>query len=432
MALNGLNSYGSYGMGYYNYQSSINNIRLTQALAQNPKFSKSPISPVSAVGSSLQSSLNFIKKYSSNMSELMSTANALRKNNSSSIMNDLTVTSSDKSVATATEKLNLRGAKEMTLNVSQLAQAQTNTSSGVKSSDKASSNMAFTVGNGIRSVNVNVSATDKNGTAKTNMQMLREAADQINNGDANVRASVTEKDGVAALEITGTYTGEANGFSVSGDLGAAEGLDAVKTEASDSKYSVTVNGKTTDYQSYSNEVSVDSTRIGISLKGVGETTIRADVDTEKVSSAISDLVDAYNSSLKLLNDNYDRGSGVDKQLRNLVSGLGAEQSLEKLGITVNKDATLEFDKSVLEKSLKEEPSLTKDLISGSNGIANRAFNKAVSGMNLNSSTLINYDIETAQSEAMSSPYQAFNMYSRNGAYNLNNYYALGMMMNYLV
>ena len=93
---------------------------------------------------------------------------------------------------------------------------------------------------------------------------------------------------------------------------------------------------------------------------------------------------------------------------------------------------MKLDKDVLAKNLKEQPSLTRDLISGTGGIANTAFNKASSAMAVNSSTLINNDIESAQAEAMNSSYHAFNMYSRNGAYALNNYCALGMMMNYLV
>jgi len=235
--------------------------------------------------------------------------------------------------------------------------------------------------------------------------------------------------GVASLELTGTYTGAYNGFDVTGELGAAKGLDTVKTEALDSKYSVTIDGKTTQHESYSNDISVDSTRIGVSLKSTGKTTISSGLDFKKTADGISKLVDAYNSSLKLLNDNYDRGTGVYKQLRNLVGGLGSEKSLEKLGITVNKDATLKFDKSVLQKNMKEHPSLTKDLISSA---ANMAYNKGAAGMRVNSSTLINNDIEAAQADAMNNPYQAFNMYSKTGAYTLNNYYALGMMMNYLV
>ncbi|MDE6957703.1 MAG: hypothetical protein K2O96_06360 [Lachnospiraceae bacterium] len=430
MAINGINSYGR--MGYYDYQSSINNVRLAQALSRNQRYSKSPVSQISPVKGPLKDSMNFMKTYNSTMSNLMSAANTLRGGNSSSVMNDLTVTSSNEAVATATEKLNVRNAKDITLDVTQLAQAQTNVSAGVKATDAATEDMNFSVGNGIKSVNVNVSAVNEDGSSKTNAQMLREAADQINSGSANVKASIVEKDGTATLKLTGTYTGAANGFQVSGDLGAAKGLDAVQTEAANSIYSVTTNGKTTKYESYSNEISVDSTRIGVSLKSVGKTTISAGVDVNKTVSAVEDLVKAYNSSLKLLNDNYDRGTGVDNQLRNLVRGLGSDKSLEQLGITVNKDATLKLDKDVLAKNLKEQPSLTRDLISGTGGIANTAFNKASSAMAVNSSTLINNDIESAQAEAMNSSYHAFNMYSRNGAYALNNYCALGMMMNYLV
>lgn len=429
MAINGINSYG---MGYYNYQSSINNVRLAQALSKNQRYARSPVSQVSAVKGPLKESMNFMKAYNSSMSNLMSAANTLRGGNSSSVMNDMTVSSSNEAVATAKEKLTVRDAKELTLDVKQLAQAQTNVSEGVKASDAASGDMNFSVGNGIKSVNVNVSAVNDDGSTKTNAQMLKEAADQINKGDANVKASVVEKDGTATLKLTGTYTGAYNGFQVSGELGAAKGLDAVETKAANSIYSVTMNGKTTTHESYSNDISVDSTRIGINLKSVGKTTISAGADADKTASAVDNLVNAYNSSIKLLNDNYERGTGVDKQLRNLVRGLGSDKSLEKLGITVNKDATLKFDKDVLKKNMKENPSLTRDLISGLGGIANTAYNKASSGLSVNSSTLINNDIESAQSEAMSSPYHAFNMYSRTGAYTLNNYYALGMMMNYLV
>lgn len=423
MAINGINSYG---MGYYNYQSSVNNIRLAQALSKNTRYMQSNASLNAPVTGSLKSSMTFMKQYNSSMSDLMSTANSLKNANSAG---SLSVTSSDEAVATATKKFGFTGTKDISLDVTQLAQAQTNVSAGVKGSDTATESMNFTVGNGIKSVNVNVSALNNDGTSKTNAQMLKEAADQINNGSANVRANVVEKDGVATLELTGTYTGAYNGFQVNGELGAAKGLDTVKTEAANSKYSVTIDGKTTNHESYSNDISIDSTRVGVSLKSTGKATIGSGLDFEKTAKGIGEMVDAYNSSLKLLNDNVDRGTGVYRQLRNLVGGLGAEKSLEKLGITVNKDATLNFDKSVLQKSMKEESSLTRDLISRT---ADMAFNKGSAGLRVNSSTLINNDIEAAQSEAMNDPYQAFNMYSKTGAYTLNNYYALGMMMNYLV
>ena len=156
------------------------------------------------------------------------------------------------------------------------------------------------------------------------------------------------------------------------------------------------------------------------------------MDSDKIATALSDLVGSYNSSLKLLNDNYDRGTGVDKQLRNLVAGLGSEQSLKQLGITVNKDATLSFDKDAFAKNMKENPSLTRSLISGPGGIADRAFSKGSTGMNVSSSSLINGDLASAQEESITNPMNAFSSYSRSGAYAMNNYAAVGMMLNYLI
>lgn len=429
MGINGINSYG---MGFYNYQSSINNIRLTQALSNNSKLSQYASSPVSSVKNSFESSMSFVKKYTSSMSSLLGAASVLKTSNHSGAMKDLAVTSSDESIATAEAKFALRNAQDIQLDVKQLAQAQSNVSNSVKASDMAQADMNFTVNAGMGSVDVKISSANADGTSKTNVQMLREAADKINSSSyANVKANVIQKDGNVSLELTGKSTGTDSAFFVSGDLGAAAGIDTAKTTASNALYSVTTNGKTTNYESSRNDVTVDFTRIGVNLKGVGKTTIKADVDVEKLSSAVSDLVDSYNASLKLLNDNYDRGTGVEKQLRNLVAGLGSEQSLEKLGITVNKDATLNFDKTVLAKSMKEDPKLTKNLISGPGGLADKAFNKATNGINTNSSSLINGDIESMKADSISSPYNVFSMYSRSGAYTMSNYYAVGMMMNYL-
>lgn len=433
MAINGINSY----MGYYNYQSSINNFRLTQALASNPRLNQAA-SSVSSISSrayrntALNSSMNFVKSYSGSMSELMGSANALKSANQSGVMNDMVVTSSNSSVATATENLTVRNAQEMQIDVEQVAKAQMNVSEGVKASAKAESDMNFTVGNAAGSVDVKVNALNSDGTSKTNAQMLKEAADQINRGSTNVSASVVQKDGVASLQIEGKFTGASNTFDVSGQLGAAAGADTVATEAANSKYSITKGGKTTQHESYGNDIYMDSTRIGVKLKGVGKTTIKADVDSDKVAGAVEDLVKSYNSSLKLLNDNYDRGTGVDKQLRNLVAGLGSEQSLKQLGITVKKDATLEFDKDTFKKNMDKNPSLTRSIISGPGGIADRAFNKASSGMNVRSSSLIDGDLASSQMESITNPYNAFSSFSRSGAYAMNNYSAVGMMLNYLI
>ncbi|MCI8835860.1 MAG: hypothetical protein HFH24_10890 [Ruminococcus sp.] len=441
MAINGINSYG---MGLYSYQSTLNNFRLTQALAKNPKlngYTSPAYSSSYSMNSAMKSNVGFVKEYSSNMTDLMSAANALKSSNKSSIVNDLAVTSSNKDVATAEARFSMKDFAGLELDVQQIAQAQVNVSEGVKASEKAEAGMNFTVNDGTRAVNVQVDTRNRDGSTKTNAQMLTEAANQINYSNSSVKASVVQKDGVASLQLESKSTGAGNTFSVSGDLGIASGAENVKTEAANAKYSVTKNGTTTNHESGTNEISLELTRVGVTLKGVGKTTIQSDIDTDKLASAVGDLVNAYNSSLKFLSGNYEKGTGVGRQLNNLVGGLGPERSLKLLGITVNKDASLSFDKDVFQKNMKKDPSLTKELVSGTNGIADRAYYKASVGLNMNSSSLLNGSASSVSgtsgtygtsSSDMTNQYNVFNMYSRSGAFAMNNYAAVGMMLNYLI
>lgn len=424
----------SYGMGYYNYQSSINNARLMQALSQNPKLND--LSEIKesydSSRSSLSDSFDFVKEYTSSMSSLMKAASELKGSGASSAVNDLTVTSSDTSVATVTERLPVRSSGEITLEVSQTARTQINASDAVKANEAAVEDMDFTVSGSHGTAMVQVSSTNDDGTARTSESMLYEAAKQINSQDVGVRATVVEDAGEVSLKLESRHTGEVYGFSAQGQFGAAAGIDRVDTAALNAEYSVTDGGFTRSYTSSTNDITVNSGRIGVSLKDTGEVTISAGMDEEKISAAVQDLVSSYNSALKVLNDNYGRGSGVDRQLRNLVRGLGSEQSLAKVGITVNKDATLEFDQEVFSKSFAEDPSFVRNIISGTGGIADTAFNKASGGMNVNSSSLINNDMAEAQHEILNNPFNVIGMYSRNSAYLNNNFYAVGLMMNYLV
>lgn len=445
MAISGISSYGLNSL--YGYQSTINSLRLSQALYRNPKLnqtsSSTSASSVVSQRASKNANVAFVNEYSSSMTDLMDAANALRGSNKSGAASDLAITSSDEKVATASGKLLIKSDKDFKLDVAQIAQAQTNVSEGVKASAYAQSGMNFTVGDDKNSVNVKVSAVKANGGSKTNAQMLREAADQINKSKANVTASVVEKDGVASLQIQGKETGAGNTFKVNGEMGAAAGAENVKTEAVNAKYSVTSGGVKTEYESESNTVSVGYVGVNAELKGTGQTTLKADVDTKKVADALSDLVDAYNSSLKFLNDNFDRGTGIGRQMQSLLNALGSEQSLKQMGITVNKDATLSFNKTTFDKNMAKDSALTRDLISGFNGLAERMFNKASSGLNVSANSLTNYSTNAYSSSygnsygssaknSATNPYAVLGMYSRSGVYNMSNYNAVGMMMNYLI
>ena len=92
---------------------------------------------------------------------------------------------------------------------------------------------------------------------------------------------------------------------------------------------------------------------------------------------------------------------------------------------------MKVNAETLAEKLKKDPTLTREIISGANGMAARAYGKATSALEANSVSLINNDLKSAEIDNMTNEYNFLNMFARSGAYNMNNYYALGLMVNYL-
>ncbi len=429
MAIGGIGS--SYN-NMYGIYSNYNNYRLQTALAKHG-LSGTNSAKSSGTGTSVNSgSVDFLKQYNTAMSNLLSSANALMAANGTGVMSDLSVSSSDTDVADASINYRPREAKTFAVDVQQLAQAQQNNSAGVTGGQSATDDMDFKIESAQgRVINVNVSALYDDGTAKTNRQMLREAAAQINEAGGNVRAKVIEEDGKVSLQVSGKETGQHNSFSVTGELGAAKGLDQETMSAQNAEYTVTENGRTTSHASDTNSIGLDLGRINVQLKDTGSVNISTAPDEKKIVSAVEDLVKSYNSAIELLSANSGRGSGVERQLRNMLMGIAPERSLDLIGITTNKDGTLKVNAETLTEKLQKDPSLTRDILSGANGMASRAYGKATSGLEANSVSLINNDLKSAEIDNVTSEYNFMNMFARSGAYNLNNYYALGLMVNYL-
>lgn len=420
-------------MSYMNYTSSINQLRLQQAL-NNYHSNRQAVTPVNRVNRTYKdASLNFLKNYNTKMTDLMQSANSLKGSNA----NAMKLGSSDNSVLTAKERFGSGYGQKLSVNVSQVAKAQMNQSAGVNTKAKASSGMNFSIrsksaSGGVSNVFVQVDARKKNGGLRTNQEMLEEAASQINRAKSGIQANVVVKDGEASLQITGTKTGEGNTFQVNGDTGIAKGLSETAQEAQNAKYSVTENGASRNYISSTNEVSLDMGRIQAVLKKEGRADIEPQADRERLISGVEDLVNNYNKAVDFLRSNAGQGSEINRQLRNMTRSLGSEQSLEMAGITANKDGTLSFDKEKLTKNLEKDEDLVRDVVSGRNGIAQAAFDRGSAGLRANSAGLVQNSVRQAESSQNTDGYHFLNTFSKAGAYNLNNYMALGLMMDYFV
>ncbi len=422
----------------YNYQNSINQLRISQAISKNPEYESlfnkvdSWSQKSSKNSAHRSSSLSFLQDYSAKMGDVMQAANTLKDSNSAGVGKSLSALNSDDTVAGISKNYTLRQKDSFTLNVFQLAAGQKNVSNGVKTMDAAKDDMKFSISSRNGSFDFSINAKKTDGTSKSNLAMLQEAASAINKSGVGLTASVTQtKEGLASLDVTDKETGTGATFEVSGQLGAAEGLQNVNREAVDARYSVTKNGVTTDYTFKSNDVELNYGQLQATLKGIGETEVTVASDPDKMVSAVSGLVDSYNKAAGFLESNTLHGSGVSRQLHSFERSVASDYVMDRLGISVSESGRLVFNEETLKTSLTEEPELTRELISGSHGLAETLYDRAASAMNANSASLINNDLQEMDNSFISNPYEYMNLYNRSGAYTMNNYSAVGLMMDYL-
>lgn len=391
----------------YNYQSYINSYERTRARTQS----------YSSCCCSNPNPINFLTDYHNTMLNLVSSADALRDINSSEIMGDYTASSSNENVASAALRWQMNTPKDITLDVDNVAKAQKNVSNSINGSANATSSMSFQIA-GAKTANIYVHSQNSDGTTKTNRQMLEDAARQINNSKSGFVAGVVENNGMVSLEIESGNTGTSNQFSITGSLGAAAGIDQVAVNAENAKYRVTSDGKTTSHTSESNEIWLETGKIGVSLKGTGKTNISVHSNNEKIASAFEDLIKYYNHALELLSDNTHMGTGVMRQLKNLSRRPISVSSLKDLGLRRNGDGTLSFDKDTFKNNLKQHPDMTKKLLSGQFGFAQRVYQKALNGLSANPASLLN--LEGNNSLFCTKP-NYYNYNNHNSLYGSNGY-----------
>ncbi|NLW80046.1 MAG: hypothetical protein GXY32_11660 [Ruminococcaceae bacterium] len=158
---------------------------------------------------------------------------------------------------------------------------------------------------------------------------------------------------------------------------------------------------------------------------VTDETIKATVD------AAQKMVDAHNSSVKLLNDNADRGAGVVNQLARMVGDPAASAGMAMVGMKMNDDGTLALDIEKMTAALKSETPGDTDLFADIIGeVADSVQKDARAGLNTSAGSLIGNDVAKMQSIRDNDPIRSFAQSMRGGgAYAFNNQAAVGILMN---
>jgi flagellar hook-associated protein 2 len=295
------------------------------------------------------------------------------------------VTSSDTDVLNATATGNAV-AGNYKIEVTQLASA-------LKASSGAFTDSSTQIGTGTLTITVggqamNLSIDGSHGS-------LASIRDAINKASDNPGVSATIVNGTdgAHLVLSGTRTGAANGFTVSssgGDgglaafdydpaAGSGNGLSVINA-ASDALY--TIDGLAANSAGNSVSTAIDGLTLNLSTLGIS--TVSVADDPSKATSALTNLVNTYNSFVGIYQNltKYDATSktagamigdatlnGINSTLSRIIGGSANGATLSSIGISLQVDGTLKLDNDKLSAALGDGGKQVSDLFGGDNGFS---------------------------------------------------------------
>ena len=193
--------------------------------------------------------------------------------------------------------------------------------------------------------------------------------------------------------LSGTRTGAANGFRVSSsggdgglaalnyDAGAASGNGlSVINPANNALYTI----DELPANSAGNSISSAIDGLTLNLTALGTSTVSVANDPSKATSALTNLVNTYNSFVGIYQNltKYDVTSriagamigdatlnGINSTLSRIIGGSANGATLSSIGISLQVDGTLKLDNDKLSTALSDGGKQVSDLFSGDNGFS---------------------------------------------------------------
>ncbi len=370
----------------------------------------------------------FLRDYRDNMLDIQTAASRVGSQGADRLDN-LAAMSTDPAVAEARGRLEKAGDR-YTVKVEQLAAGQVDRSAPLEAESPlptAGGSIRLETGKGRFDFYMSGAGMENN------REMLENFAAKLNSRDTGVTASVREKEGSVTLQLENS-PGEKGSFEVKGTL--AKRLDIQKTQEAgeqEAVYTVRKNGGQEErFTSEENTVSLGG--ITLKLKGEGTTEITGSNDAmEGMAEALSSLVDQFNSTLNYLNRTGENRTGVHNQIRRMVQPPVSEKSMSLIGLTSQRDGSYTFDREAFMNQARRSPSLVRGI---AEDFAQGLRSDAQRGMRESSGSLLDTTDYSAQqyvrqvnTEAQMSPVNVLSTYSRNGVFNLMNFYTAGVLMN---
>ena len=208
---------------------------------------------------------------------------------------------------------------------------------------------------------------------------LNGIASAINNAKAGVTASVVQgSDGSYQLVVTGSNTGAANAFSLSGvtgltydPTGASSSALTLTQAAQDAHY--TVNGAA--QTSATNTNAAIAPGVVSTLSALGPTTVAVPFGQQRAVASAQNLTSSFNSLLSSISQLTGSGGALSADpsvafsLAQALSSVttmtfSGGKTLASIGITAQSDGTLAIDQATLQAAYAADPNGTNAAISG--------------------------------------------------------------------
>lgn len=350
--------------------------------------------PIKAIESRISSTNSRISLYGTINSKLDALQTAAETLQFPSRLSATKASSSDSNIVNATANFNA-GVGTYTMEVTQLASAQKSFSAAYSNSATVSAGeLNFTVG----------------GVAKPPIVLdgpgpysLQDVSTKINEAKMGLTASVvTASDGTQRMVFTGNESGADKAFSmtstatVSGAGALAfDGSTAGLLRSTARNALMKIDG--IEVSSPTNTITGAITGLNITANKTGTSTVTVKNDPETITKALQSFVDAYNEVATLIktNSNFDASNKAtqlllgDGSARSVMNTLGSIrttvptdlaanslQSLNDVGIAIQQNGQLSFDKTKLETATSNSATAVSNLLQS----YGREFNDAIQNM----------------------------------------------------
>ena len=359
-----LASSGSGTSGTSGYGQGINVQQFVQYALANQQAN---ITALQTQQSSLSSQSTELSKISTDISNLDNAVFAL--NDPLGILNSQLASSSNSAVVNATASGNAAtGSHSITVN--SLASTSSYYTGALSTSPSTIAPGSFQIAVGSNTpVTVTVNSTNNT---------LSQLAASINNQNAGVSASVIQDSNGYRLALVSTTSGAPGDITISGNTTSLTFNKAVTgTNASLVVDGIPISSASNTVNNVINGVTLN---LGSPSPGT-PVTVNVSPDTTQASTAINNLVSAYNTVIAEINSQFNvasDGSGggpleTDNSLRDVqsqllagisysVTGNSGFVNLASIGVNLNNDGTLSVDSSTLNSALSSNFSAVQNLL----------------------------------------------------------------------